>query len=124
MPRANPNLVALMEERGVHDRAHLDDIVDHAGSVAHVDWLDEHEKAVFRTGYEIDQEVLLERAAERQEHIDQSQSLNLFFEADATPQQISAVHKKALLDPRIKSLYYLRSRAGVQASKQRSATSS
>jgi hypothetical protein len=36
----------------------------------------------------------------------------------ATPQEISKVHKKALLDPRIKSLYYLRSRAGIQASKR------
>ncbi|MCM0621013.1 ribonucleotide reductase N-terminal alpha domain-containing protein [Nocardioides bruguierae] len=118
MPRANGNLVTLMKERGVYDSAHIDDIVDHGGSVAHVDWLDDHEKAVFRTGYEIDQEVLLERAAERQQFIDQSQSLNLFFDADATPAEISRIHKIALLDPRIKSLYYLRSRAGVQASKR------
>jgi ribonucleoside-diphosphate reductase alpha chain len=117
MPRANRNLVAIMKDRGVHDQAHIDDIVDHAGSVQHVTWLDEHEKDVFRTAYEIDQEVLLDRASDRQVFIDQAQSLNLFFQADATPQHISRVHKKALLDPRIKSLYYLRSRAGVQASK-------
>jgi ribonucleoside-diphosphate reductase alpha chain len=115
MPRVNRNLVAIMKDRGVDDRAHLDDIVDNAGSVQHVNWLDEHEKDVFRTAYEIDQEVLLDRAADRQAFIDQSQSLNLFFQADAGPQYISRVHKKALLDPRIKSLYYLRSRAGVQA---------
>ncbi|MGF1663166.1 MAG: ribonucleoside-diphosphate reductase, partial [Kineosporiaceae bacterium] len=70
-----------------------------------------------KTAYEIDQEVLLDRASDRQVFIDQSQSLNLFFQADATPQLISRVHKKALLDPHIKSLYYLRSRAGVQASR-------
>ncbi|MCF6377376.1 ribonucleoside-diphosphate reductase [Nocardioides KLBMP 9356] len=119
MPRANQNLVELMKERGVYDREHIDDIVDHAGSVQHVDWLDDLEKDVFRTGYEIDQEVLLDRAADRQVFIDQSQSLNLFFQADASPQYISKVHKKALLDPNIKSLYYLRSRAGIQASKQK-----
>ena len=118
MPRANRNLVRLMKERDVHDTEHLDDIVDHAGSVRHVDWLDDHEKEVFRTAYEIDQEVLLDRASDRQVFIDQSQSLNLFFEADATPQEISRVHKKALLDPHLKSLYYLRSRAGVRASTQ------
>ena len=119
MPRANQNLVAVMQERGLYDQAHLDDIVAHGGSVQHVDWLDADEKEVFKTGYEIDQEVLLDRAADRQAFIDQSQSLNLFFQADASPQHISAVHKKALLDPRIKSLYYLRSRAGVQASAAR-----
>src|SRR5690606_16943854 len=85
MPRANANLVALMRERGVYDFVQIDDIIDHGGSVQHVDWLDEHEKRVFRTGYEIDQEVLLARASERQPFIDQAQSLNLFFDADATP---------------------------------------
>jgi ribonucleoside-diphosphate reductase alpha chain len=87
----------------------------------HVDRLDDHEKDVFKTGYEIDQEILLDRAADRQVHIDQSQSLNLFFEADVTPQYISKVHKKALPDPNITSRYYLRSRAGVQASKPKPA---
>lgn len=118
MPRANGNLVELMKDRGVYDQAHIDDIIDHAGSVQHVDWLDAHEKDVFKTGYEIDQEILLDRASERQPFIDQSQSLNLFFQADASPQYISQVHKKALLDANLKSLYYLRSRAGIQASKQ------
>lgn len=118
MPRANRNLVRLMKERGVHDQAHIDDIIDHGGSVQHVDWLNDHEKDVFKTGYEIDQEILIDRASERQVHIDQSQSLNLFFQADATPAYISKIHKKALLDPNLKSLYYLRSRAGIQASKQ------
>lgn len=119
MPRANANLVEIMQDRAVYDQAHIDDIIDHGGSVQHVDWLDEHEKDVFKTGYEIDQEILLDRAADRQAYIDQSQSLNLFFAADASPQYISKIHKKALLDPAIKSLYYLRSRAGVQASKQK-----
>lgn len=119
MPRANGNLVEVMKERNVYDQQHIDDIVDHGGSVQHVDWLDDHEKEVFKTGYEIDQEILLDRAADRQVFIDQSQSLNLFFAADASPQYISKIHKKALLDPHIKSLYYLRSRAGIQASKQK-----
>lgn len=118
MPRANQNLVSIMKDRGVYDSRHIEDVVDHGGSVQHVDWLDDHEKDVFRTGYEIDQEVLLDRASDRQVFIDQSQSLNLFFQADVSPQYISKVHKKALLDPHIKSLYYLRSRAGVQASKR------
>lgn len=118
MPRANQNLVEIMKERGVYDTAHIDDIVNHDGSVQHVDWLDAHEKDVFKTGYEIDQEILIDRASDRQVFIDQSQSLNLFFQADATPQYISKIHKKALLDPNIKSLYYVRSRAGVQASKK------
>lgn len=118
MPRANQNLVAVMKERGVYNPATIDDIIDNNGSVQHVEWLTDHEKDVFKTGYEIDQEVIIDRASDRQVFIDQSQSLNLFFEADATPADISKVHKKALLDSNIKSLYYMRSRAGIQASKK------
>ncbi|WP_152185088.1 ribonucleoside-diphosphate reductase subunit alpha [Segeticoccus rhizosphaerae] len=123
MPRANQNLVELMKDRGLYGQSHIDDIVNHGGSVQHVDWLDDQEKDVFKTAYEIDQEILLDRAADRQVFIDQSQSLNLFFQADASPQYISKIHKKALLDPNIKSLYYLRSRAGIQASKQKGTAS-
>jgi ribonucleoside-diphosphate reductase alpha chain len=119
MARANPNLVGLMKDRGVYDQAHIDDIIDNEGSVQHVDWLTDHEKAVFKTGYEIDQSILLDRASDRQVFIDQGQSLNLFFQADATPQYISQIHRQALLDPHIKGLYYVRSRAGVQASKKK-----
>lgn len=116
--RANPNLISKMKEAGVYNQSTIDDIIDNNGSVQHVSWLNQHDKKVFLTAYEIDQSKIVEQASQRQPFIDQGQSLNLFFEADATPQYISSVHKQALLDPNIKGLYYMRSRAGIQASKQ------
>lgn len=115
--RINPNLLDIMKERGVYNQATIDFIIDDDGSVQKVDWLSDEEKEVFKTAYEIDQNAIIEQASDRQRYIDQGQSLNLFFGANANPGDISAVHKKALLDPYIKGLYYMRSRAGVQASK-------
>jgi len=83
-------------------------IIANDGSVQHLDILDENEKAIFKTSMEIDQRWVIDLAADRQQHIDQAQSLNLFFRPDAHIKYIHAIHfmawKKGL-----KSLYYCRS---------------
>jgi len=117
LTRMNPELVALMRKKGIFDIAIMDDLaINFSGSVQHVDWLTEDEKQVFKTAFEIDQEVLIRQASMRQRFIDQGQSLNLFFSADEDEDYIARVHKIALLDPYIKGLYYLRSERGVKAS--------
>jgi ribonucleoside-diphosphate reductase alpha chain len=83
-------------------------IIANDGSVQHLDILDENQKEVFKTSMEIDQRWVIEHAADRQEFIDQAQSLNLFFRPDAHIKYLHAVHflawKKGL-----KTLYYCRS---------------
>lgn len=115
--RINPSLLKIMKERGVYNEATLWDIINHKGSVQQVTWLTSEEKKVFRTAFEVDQLVLIRLASVRQKYIDQGQSLNLFFDANEDPKYISQVHRVAAEDPNIKSLYYMRSQAGIQASK-------
>jgi ribonucleoside-diphosphate reductase alpha chain len=115
--RVNPVFLALAKERVGWTDELVKSIIDNNGSVQHLDWLTEHEKRVFLTAYEIDQRVLIRLAGQRGQHIDQWQSLNLFFDADESEEVISAVHKEAFKDERIKALYYMRSKAGVAASK-------
>jgi ribonucleoside-diphosphate reductase alpha chain len=83
-------------------------IIANDGSVQHLDILDEHTKEVFKTSMEIDQRWVIEHAADRQEFIDQAQSLNLFFRPDVHIKYLHACHflawKKGL-----KTLYYCRS---------------
>jgi ribonucleoside-diphosphate reductase alpha chain len=83
-------------------------IIANDGSVQHLDILDEATKDVFKTSMEIDQRWVIDLAADRQQHIDQAQSLNLFFRPDAHIKYIHAIHfmawKKGL-----KTLYYCRS---------------
>ena len=83
-------------------------IIANDGSCQHLDILSELEKDVFKTSMEIDQRWVIDLAADRQECIDQAQSLNLFFRPDAHIKYIHAIHfmawKKGL-----KTLYYCRS---------------
>ena len=104
-------------DRGVYTTEVISRIASDNGSVQKEDWLSEEEKAVFKTAYEIDQRAILRLAATRQQWLCQGQSLNLFFDADEDEEYISQIHKEAFLDPNILSLYYLRSQAGIHASK-------
>jgi ribonucleoside-diphosphate reductase alpha chain len=83
-------------------------IIANDGSVQHLDWMSQHDKDVFKTSMEIDQRWVIELAGDRQQYIDQAQSLNLFFRPDAHIKYIHAIHfmawKKGL-----KTLYYCRS---------------
>jgi len=115
--RVNPYLLKLMKEKGVFNKAHVEDIRDKMGSVQHVEWLTEEEKLVFRTAFEINQHTIIRLAAARGKFMDQWQSLNLFFAAGEDESYINEVHKEAFLNPDILGLYYVYSMAGVQASK-------
>lgn len=104
--RVNPVLLKLMKERGVYNEETIHRIAENYGSVQGEDWLSEDEKRVFRTAFELDQRVIIRLASQRQKYIDQGQSINLFFSADAEEEYISEVHKQAFLDENILSLYY------------------
>lgn len=115
--RINPSLLKVMKDRGVYNKKTINEIVDAKGSILSVDWLTAEEKLVFRTAFEVDQMALLRLASARQKYVDQGQSLNLFFDADEDPKYISQIHRAAAEDKNIKALYYMRSQAGIQASK-------
>jgi ribonucleoside-diphosphate reductase alpha chain len=115
--RINPLLLELMKEKGVYSKKYIEEVRDAMGSVQGVDWLDDEEKAVFRTAFEIPQMAVLQLASQRSQYIDQWQSLNLFFAADEDEGYINEVHKEAFNDSNILALYYVYSKAGVQASK-------
>ena len=91
-------------------------IVLNQGSVQHLDCLNEYQKGVFKTAFEINQAWLIEHAADRQEFICQGQSLNLFFPAGSDKAYVNYVHilawKKGL-----KGLYYLRTNSGAKIEK-------
>mgnify|MGYP003310600319 FL=1 len=85
-------------------------IITNNGSVQHLEFLDEWTKDVFKTAVEIDQRWIIEMAADRQKEICQSQSLNIFFPANVSKQELHAIHMMAW-KKKVKTLYYLRSEA-------------
>jgi ribonucleoside-diphosphate reductase alpha chain len=83
-------------------------IIANDGSVQHLDWMDEWTKDVYKTSMEIDQRWVVQHAADRQEFIDQAQSLNVFFRPDSHIKYIHAVHFQAWKQG-LKTMYYCRS---------------
>ena len=83
-------------------------IIANDGSVQHLEWMDQWTKDVFKTSMEIDQRWIIEHAADRQEYIDQAQSINLFFRPDANVKYLHAIHFMAW-KMGLKTLYYCRS---------------
>lgn len=115
--RVNPTFLKLMKERGQYNKTVIARIRDRMGSVQQEDWLSEHEKAVFKTAFEIDQMVILMQAEKRGESLDQWQSLNLYIPAGEKEERIAKYHQYAVKSERIFGLYYINSLAEVQASK-------
>jgi ribonucleoside-diphosphate reductase alpha chain len=76
--------------------------------VQHLDWLSDWNKDVFKTSMEIDQRWVIQHAADRQQYIDQAQSINLFFRPDSNIKYLHAVHFMAWKQG-LKTLYYCRS---------------
>ena len=112
----NKNLVKLLQEKGKNTEEIWSSITTNEGSVQHLNFLDDHEKTVFKTAQEIDQFWLVDLAADRSEYICQAQSLNLFFPGDVSKKYLHTAHFRAW-QRGVKSLYYCRSTSIQRADK-------
>lgn len=101
----NKKLEEVLEEKGRNTKEVWNSIRDNDGSVQHLDFLSENEKEVFKTFQEINQKVLIEQAAIRQEFIDQSQSLNIAINPKIKTKDLNELYIYAWRLG-IKTLYY------------------
>ncbi len=104
--RVNKVLLELMKERGKHNKRTIRRIAEKR-TVKDEDWLTDHEKAVFRTAFEVDMFAYLRLCSQRQKYIDQGQSINLYFSGADSEEYISEVHRWAFEDEGILALYYI-----------------
>ena len=120
-----PDIADIKSAKGVDNAETWRSILEHEGSVQHLDALTDDEKAVFRTAFEIDQRWVVDLAADRAPSICQGQSVNLFLTSDIHKWDLLMLHWTAW-ERGIKSLYYCRSKsvqragfAGVEADNTR-----
>jgi len=106
----NKFLEKVLEKYNSNNENTWKSIVTNKGSVQHLEFLSEEEKEVFKTAVEINQSWVIEHAAQRQEFICQSQSVNLFFPPDVNKGELHNIHMLAWAK-NMKTLYYLRSEA-------------
>ncbi len=109
----NPYLKEVLASYDMDTREIWTSIRDHDGSVQHLEFLSEHEKEVFKTFSEIDQYVILDQAATRQQFLDQSQSLNLMINPTVSAKEINELYLFAWEND-IKTLYYQHSTNAAQ----------
>jgi ribonucleoside-diphosphate reductase alpha chain len=106
----NKYLEKLLEKKGINNDAIWSSIVSQRGSVLHLKELSDYEKDIFKTGIEINQQWIIEHAADRQKYICQGQSVNLFVPADVNIKELHDTHMLAW-KKKLKTLYYCRSEA-------------
>jgi ribonucleoside-diphosphate reductase alpha chain len=104
----NPFLKKVLAKHDRDDEDTWTTITVNKGSVQHLDFLTEQEKATFKTAFELDQRWVVEHAADRTPYICQSQSVNLFLPANVHKRDLHQIHMTAWKKG-VKSLYYCRS---------------
>jgi len=113
----NKYLAEVLESQG-NSEAWVEEqwtsIILHEGSVQHLEWMDDWDKEVFKTAFEIDQRWVIDHAAARQTFICQGQSVNLFFPSGTDKAYVNEVHLRAF-NKKLKGLYYLRTSASSKA---------
>ncbi len=104
----NPYLKKVLAKHDRDDEDTWTTITVNKGSVQHLDFLTEQEKATFKTAFELDQRWVVEHAADRTPYICQSQSVNMFLPANVHKRDLHQIHMTAWKKG-VKSLYYCRS---------------
>jgi ribonucleoside-diphosphate reductase alpha chain len=110
----NKYLIEILKKYDRNNEKTWSSIINSGGSVQHFGWMDANVKAVYKTAIEIDQDWVVRQGGERQKHICQGQSLNVFFPAGATKSYLHKVHFDAWRYG-CKGLYYLRTETSNRA---------
>ena len=113
----NSYLEKLLEKKSKNTQEVWRSIRDRDGSVQHLDFLSEEEKDIFKTYSEINQMDIIYQAANRQNYIDQGQSVNLMIHPDMSAKEINKLYITAW-ELGLKSLYYQHSMNAAQKFKQ------
>lgn len=110
----NPSLERLLESKGKNTKEVWKSILANEGSVQHLTFLSDHEKAVFQTSFETDQRLTVQMANDRAPLVDQGVSLNLSVPAYVDAEYFLELHFMAWAGGS-KSLYYVRSKTPKKA---------
>jgi len=112
----NKYLKKLLTTKGFDTPEIWSSIMNHEGSVQHLEFLNQNEKDTYKTAMEIDQRWLIDFAADRSNYICQGQSLNIYIPADIHKRELHKLHFSAW-EKGVKSMYYCRSKSLQRADK-------
>ena len=93
----NPYLESIIQDKVSHGDTTMShdevwmSVLQHGGSVQHLEFLSQDEKDVFKTFSEIAPMSIVQQAAARQKYVDQAQSLNLLIAPDVSIKDVNAL---------------------------------
>lgn len=111
--RITPEFLKLLKSKDKYNDEVINSIISKVGSCQHLDFLTDEEKAVFKTGFEMDQSVLINRCGRRQKKVCQGQSLNIYCGADGDEDRINHYHCEMIDREDIHGAYYVYSQSGI-----------
>ena len=112
----NHHLLQELTQMGVWNDDMKNQLIADNGSIQNLAGLPEEVKALYKTAWEIPQRALIDMAADRSAFIDQSQSLNVFI-SNPSASKLTSMHFYAWKKGLKTGMYYLRTRAAVDAIK-------
>jgi ribonucleoside-diphosphate reductase alpha chain len=104
----NKHLVKDLEDLGLWNRDILNELIKNEGSVQKIPVIPQEIKDIYKTVWELSQKALIEMSADRGPFIDQSQSLNIFFDTP-TVGKLTTAHTLGWKLGLKTGQYYLRS---------------
>ena len=111
----NPRMVRELKKLRLWDSVLVNDLKYYDGSLADVERVPEHIRALYATAFEIEPRWLIEAASRRQKWIDQSQSLNIYI-AQPSGRKLETCYINAW-KLGLKTTYYLRSMGATSTEK-------
>lgn len=115
LPAINVNFVNKCKELGIWDKQLINKLKKNDGDIKNLHSLPQKLRDVFKTAFEVDQHKLIDAAAARQIWIDQSQSINLFYDGKSL-KKLSEIYLHAWRSG-LKTTYYLRSKGASRMEK-------
>ena len=111
----NQYLINDLINYGIWDENLKDKIIFHNGSILDIDEIPDEIKNLYKIVWEIPQKHIVHQSAERGIYIDQTQSMNIFMEADY--QRITSSHFASWKLGLKTGMYYFRTKPGANAKK-------
>jgi len=112
----NKHLLNDLVERGLWNESLKQEIMRHNGSIQNIDGIPADLKELYKTVWEMSMKDIIDMSRHRGYFIDQSQSLNLFMQ-DANYAKLTSMHFYAWKSGLKTGMYYLRTKAAVDAIK-------
>ncbi|WP_433833988.1 ribonucleoside-diphosphate reductase subunit alpha [Flavobacterium anhuiense] len=112
----NKHLLEDLVKLGLWNESLKQEIMRHNGSVQNIDIIPQDLKDLYKTVWEMSMKDIIDMSRQRGYFIDQSQSLNLFMQ-DANYSKLTSMHFYAWQSGLKTGMYYLRTKAAVDAIK-------